>query len=630
MPEPTKNKPTFSNISWGSYFLFLLLSFWLIQSFFVTMPRQVTYNEFLAMVDSGQVQSVQWGDTQLAAELKPVTGAKPPAAPQTVVTSQLAGVDQTPLMKQLLDLKIPVTGKIDRPSWLQQFFSNWILPFGLLFLLYTWIGSRLTRSSAGPFGFGKSKAKLHERREKERATFEDVAALEEAKGELKEVVDFLKNPGKYLALGARIPRGVLLVGLPGTGKTLLARAVAGEADVPFFSLSGSEFMEMFVGVGAARVRDLFEQAKAMAPCIVFIDELDAIGKSRGGVGFSGSHDEREQTLNQLLAEMDGFDTSGGVILMAATNRPEVLDPALMRPGRFDRQVVLDPPDVTGREAILKVHCRKVKLALKVDLAVVSKRTPGMVGADLANVVNEAALAAARRGVGEVALSDFEEAIDRLQLGLKRKSTVMGEDEKHRVAYHEAGHTLTALTLPKADPVHRVTIIPRSIGALGATLQLPTEEKHLMTKEELQDRLCVMFGGRAAEELVFGDVSTGAKNDLERAAETARQMVCRFGMGTKLGPMTFGLSTELKYLNTPFGMGEERNYSERTAQAIDEEVKQLVDGEYRRARDILASKRETLDRIAGELFSKETLERSDLDKLLAQKRPDEKKEAVKAR
>jgi cell division protease FtsH len=618
-----KNKFGFSNISWLSYFLFLLFFFWILQALFAPGPRQVTYNEFLEMVDSGRVGSVQWGDAQLAAEVKPEENAKKPAQPVTVVTNQLTGVDETSLMKRLLDLKIPVTGKIDRPPWFQQFLTTWLLPIGLFFLIFSWLGSRLNRAAAGPLGFGKSRAKLHEREEKEKATFEDVAALEEAKGELKEVVDFLKNPRKYLALGARIPRGVLLVGMPGTGKTLLARAVAGEADVPFFSLSGSEFMEMFVGVGAARVRDLFEQAKSMAPCIVFIDELDAIGKSRGGMGFTGSHDEREQTLNQLLAEMDGFDTSGGVILMAATNRPEVLDPALLRPGRFDRQVVLDPPDLVGREAILKVHCRKVKLAAQIDLAVVSKRTPGMVGADLANVVNEAALAAARRGGVEVALPDFEEAIDRLQLGLKRKSTVMGEEEKRRVAYHEAGHALTALSLPKADPVHRVTIIPRSIGALGATLQLPTEERHLMTKEELQDRLCVMFGGRAAEELVFGDVSTGAKNDLDRASETARQMVCRFGMSGKLGPQTFGLPLELKYLNTPFGQGEERNYSEQTAQAIDAEVKRLVDREYSRAREILSSQQEALERIAKELLTKETLERSDLDRLLKENSPKEK-------
>ncbi len=616
-------KFNFSNVSWFTYFLMMFFFLWLAQIFFTPGPRTVSYNEFLQLADSGKIQSVQWGESQLVAEAKMGFPYKDPDKTETVITNQLSGVDQTSLMKLLLDWKVQVTGKSDKPNWFQQFLSNWLLPIGLMFLLYTWVAGRVSRSAAGPFSFGKSRAKLHEREEKEKATFEDVAGLEEAKDELKEVVDFLKHPKKYLALGARIPRGVLLVGLPGTGKTLMARAVAGEADVPFFALSGSEFMEMFVGVGAARVRDLFEQAKGRAPCIVFIDELDAIGKSRGGIGFSGSNDERDQTLNQLLAEMDGFDASGGVILMAATNRPEVLDQALMRPGRFDRQVVLDPPDLKGRLAILKVHSRKVKLAPGTDLEVLAKRTPGMVGADLANVVNEAALAAARRGVAEVALPDFEEAIDRLQLGLKRKSTVMGEEEKRRVAYHEAGHALTALSVPKADPVHRVTIIPRSIGALGATLQLPTEERHLMTKEELQDRLCVMFGGRAAEELVFGDVSTGARNDLERASETARQMVCRYGMSAKLGPQTFGLSLELKYLNTPLGQGEERNYSEETAKAIDGEVRQLVEEEYQRAQEILSSKRGALERIAKELLSKETLERSDLDKLLLESPTKEK-------
>ncbi len=618
-PDSAQNKKTYFGSSWLNYLLFFVFWFWVFQSFSSQGPRPVTYNEFLGLVESGRVQSVQWGDTQLEAQAKFGIPFRDPDKVETVMTTQLAGVDETFLMKRLLELKIPVTGKIDKPSWFMQFLTSWLLPIGIIFLLYTWFLSRVRggAASAGPFGFGKSRAKLHDKEDKEKVTFGDVAALDEAKGELEEVVDFLKNPRKYLSLGARIPRGVLLVGLPGTGKTLMARAVAGEADVPFFSLSGSDFIEMFVGVGAARVRDLFEQAKNRAPCIVFIDELDAIGQSRGGPGYSGAHDERDQTLNQLLSEMDGFDTSGGVILMAATNRPEVLDAALLRPGRFDRQVVLDPPDLVGREAILKLHCRKIQLADQVDLGMVARRTPGMVGADLANVVNEAALAAARRGVSQVESQDLEEAIDRLQLGLKKRSTVMGEEEKRRVATHEAGHTLIALSLPKADPVHRVTIIPRSIGALGATLQLPTNERHLITKEELGDRLCVMFGGRAAEEMAFGDVSTGARNDLERATETARQMVCRYGMSDQLGPQTFGLSTELKYLNTPFGRTEERNFSEKTAQAIDEEVKKMVDGQYARAREIMGSKREILDRIAAELFAKETLDRPDLDRILGE-------------
>ncbi|HUO57744.1 MAG TPA: ATP-dependent zinc metalloprotease FtsH [bacterium] len=616
MAAKKKYKFPFPRFSFLAYFLFIFFAYWVLQSL-LPAPRVVSYNEFLELIDSGRVKSVQWGDAQLVAEAKPAPGAKDPNQVEIILTNQLAAVDQTALVKKLVDSRIPVTGKSDRPSWLQQFVVNWVVPIGIFLFFYAWLSNRMSRSAAGPFGFGKSKAKLYDQLQKEKVTFEDVAALEEPKAELKEVVDFLKNPRKYLALGARIPRGVLLVGLPGTGKTLLARAVAGEAGVPFFSLSGSEFIEMFVGVGAARIRDLFEQAKTQAPCIVFIDELDAIGKTRG-VGFTGAHDEREQTLNQLLAELDGFDTSGGVILMAATNRPEVLDQALLRPGRFDRQVVLDPPDLAGRQAILKVHCRKVKLEDQANLEVVAKRTPGMVGADLANVVNEAALAAARRGGDKVGMADLEEAIDRLQLGLKKKSTVMREEEKRRVAYHEAGHALTALTVPKADPVHRVTIIPRSIGALGATLQLPTEERHLVTKEEILDRLCVMFGGRAAEELVFSDISTGAKDDLERATETARQMVCRFGMGGKLGPATFGRTQELQYLNLPFGTGEERNFSEQTARLIDTEVRSIIGKEYGRALGLLRRRRRTLEAIALELLAHETLEKADLERILAEK------------
>jgi cell division protease FtsH len=468
---------------------------------------------------------------------------------------------------------------------------------------------------AGPLSFGRSKAKIYDLQESERVTFADVAGVDEAEAELVEVVDFLKNPQKYQELGARIPKGILLVGPPGTGKTLLAKAVAGEAGVPFFSLSGSEFVEMFVGVGAARMRDLFEQAKERAPCIVFIDELDAIGKSRGGVGALATHDEREQTLNQLLVEMDGFDARTGVAIMAATNRPEVLDPALLRAGRFDRQVVVDRPDVRGRQEILAVHTRRVKLG-SVDLGVVARRTPGMVGADLANVVNEAALAAARRGSKVVEQNDFEEAIDRIQLGLKKRGRAMSEDEKRRVAYHESGHSLVALSVEHADPVHRVTIIPRSIGALGATLQLPTEDRYLVTKRELEDRICVMLGGRAAEELCCDDISTGAQNDLERATETARQMVCRFGMSDKLGAVTFGRPVGARFLETPVVLGEDRNFSEETARAIDSEVRRVVDAQHRRAREILERRRPCLEALAQELLVKETLERIDVEKILA--------------
>ena len=448
-----------------------------------------------------------------------------------------------------------------------------------------------------------------------KVTFEDVAGVDEAEAELVEVVDFLRHPQKYTALGARIPKGVLLVGTPGTGKTLLARAVAGEAGVPFFSLSGSEFVEMFVGLGAARMRDLFQEAKKRAPCIVFIDELDAIGKSRGGVAAFSTHDEREQTLNQLLVEMDGFEATAGVIIMAATNRPEVLDQALLRAGRFDRQVVVDRPDLRGREEILKVHVRKLTLADQVDLVLLAQRTPGMVGADLAKVANEAALAAARRGSAEVAQRDFELAIDRIQLGLEKKGRVMNEEEKRRVAYHESGHALVAMSVDRANPVHRVTIIPRSIGALGVTLQLPTEDRYLVTREDLLDRVCVMYGGRVAEEVVFGDVSSGAHDDLARATETARAMVTRLGMSERMGAMTYGRSQGSRFLP---GMDvEERTYSEETARAIDAEIRALLEDQRRRATEILSERRALLERMAQRLLEVETLDRAEIERLQAE-------------
>ncbi|HEX8953057.1 MAG TPA: ATP-dependent zinc metalloprotease FtsH, partial [Polyangia bacterium] len=464
----------------------------------------------------------------------------------------------------------------------------------------------------GLMAIGRSKAKVYVESET-RQTFADVAGADEAKEELNEVVEFLRTPERFRRLGGKIPKGVLLVGAPGTGKTLLARAVAGEAKVPFFSMSGSEFVELFVGVGAARVRDLFEQAKQKAPCIVFIDELDALGKSRS-MNPLGTHDEREQTLNQLLVEMDGFDPNVGVIIMAATNRPEILDPALLRAGRFDRQVIVDRPDLRGREAILGVHTRSAKLAPGVDLGVVARRTPGMSGADLANVVNEAALAAARRSAPALETRDFEEAVDRIQLGLRRKGRVIRDDEKERIAHHEAGHALVALSLPHADPVHRVTIIPRSTGALGATLQLPTDERYLMTREELRDRICVMLAGRVAEELACGDASTGAADDLERATATARQMICRFGMSEAVGPITLGGAPGLRYLDVPAELGAPRDYSEETARRIDAALRALVEGERDRAQAILEERRFALERIAGRLLAVETLERAELEKL----------------
>ncbi len=488
--------------------------------------------------------------------------------------------------------------------------ASWLLPVVLVLLVLSLVRARLPGGGAGAFSFGRSRAKLYAEKDVG-VTFEDVAGVDEAKAELAEVVELLRDPKKFGRLGGRLPKGILLVGPPGTGKTLLARAVAGEAGVPFFSINGSEFVELFVGVGAARVRDLFNDAAAKAPCIVFIDELDALGKARG-LG-PMSHDEREQTLNQLLVELDGFDPHSGVVLMAATNRPEILDPALLRAGRFDRHVLVDRPDKAGRLAILKVHTRTVTLADDADLDAIAAMTPGFAGADLANIVNEAALAAARRGANEVGQVDFEEAIDRVQLGLKKRSRAMNDDEKRRVAFHEGGHALVALSVEHADPVHRVTIVPRSIGALGATLQLPTEDRYLMTRAELLDRLCIMLGGRAAEELACGDVSTGAQNDLERASETARQMVCRFGMSEQLGAQTFGRALASQFLDLP--VGEDRNYSEQTAQAIDAEVAAILDTQHQRARRILAERRDTLELIAARLLERETLDADELERML---------------
>ncbi|HKG90270.1 MAG TPA: ATP-dependent zinc metalloprotease FtsH [Gemmatimonadaceae bacterium] len=611
----------------GAYLLAALVVLSLLQFFAVRAPRPraVPYSDFLAQLRAGNVKEVRLASDRILAELKSIPDSLRPtpaelrrvrdtAAFRTISTDRLPGVEESYLIEEMQSRGVVFSGRAARDSVWRQFLLGG-LPFLLMIGLYFWAMTRMQRRG-GPLSFGKSTAKIYDKNEGERVTFADVAGVEEAKAELVEVVGFLKDPTRYRALGARIPKGVLLVGSPGTGKTLLARAVAGEANVPFFSLSGSEFVEMFVGVGAARMRALFEQAKERAPCIIFIDELDAIGKSRGGAAAFATHDEREQTLNQLLVEMDGFDPGKGVIIMGATNRPEVLDQALLRAGRFDRQVLVDRPTVEGRVAILQVHARRVKLAPEVRLETVAQRTAGMVGADLANVVNEAALAAGRRNAASVTQADFEEAIDRIQLGLKRRGRVMNEEEKRRVAVHEGGHALVALSVEHADPVHRVTIIPRSIGALGATLQLPTEDRYLLTRGELRDRLCVMLGGRAAEEIALDDISTGAHNDLERASETARQMVTRFGMTDELGPVTYGRATSARFLQTPVDLGEERNYSEETARAIDAAVRAMVDAEHERARRILEERRDVLDRIAQLLLERETVERVELEALVA--------------
>jgi cell division protease FtsH len=596
----------------GAYLLLAFAALLFVQGVIAkrTAPKAVPMSELLQQVRDGKIGEVLIRDAEIVAVLR----AEGDQKPQRIVATRLPGIDETALVKELQEKGVRFTGFIEQASWMETFLVAWVLPIAVFGGIWFFLMRRMQGGRGGPLSIGKNKARIYDATQAGKVTFDDVAGVDEAEAELVEVVDFLKNPQKYTALGARIPKGVLLVGPPGTGKTLLAKAVAGEAGVPFFSLSGSEFVEMFVGLGAARMRDLFEEARKRAPCIVFIDELDAIGKSRAGVAAFSTHDEREQTLNQLLAEMDGFEATAGVMIMAATNRPEVLDQALLRAGRFHRQVVVDRPDLRGREEILKVHVRKVKLADDADLLVLAQRTPGMVGADLAKVVNEAALAAARRGSELVGQQDFEVAIDRIQLGLEKKGRVMSEDEKRRVAYHESGHALVALSVDRANPVHRVTIIPRSIGALGVTLQLPTEDRYLVTKEDLLDRICVMFGGRVAEELVCGDISTGAHDDLTRATETARQMVTRLGMSEKLGAMTFGRQQSSRFLD---GLGmEERTYSEETARAIDAEVRAILEGQHRRATEILTREREVLERITRRLIEVETLDRAEIDTLVA--------------
>jgi cell division protease FtsH len=531
-------------------------------------------------------------------------------------------VDDDGLVKELEASGVSYRGEIS-DNWFRDFLLMWILPLAVLVIIWSFIFKRMGAGGAGEtfMSFGKSRAKIYSESDM-KVTFNDVAGVDEAKEELVEIIEFLRHPEKFTRLGGRIPKGVLLVGPPGTGKTLLSKAVAGEAKVPFFSMSGSEFVEMFVGVGASRVRDLFQQAVQKAPCIIFIDELDALGRARGA-GMAGAHEEREQTLNQLLAEMDGFDARKGVIIMAATNRPEILDPALLRPGRFDRHVLVDRPNIKDREDILRIHIRGVKLSKDVDVSVIAARTPGFVGADLANIVNEAALLAARKNKTEVDMTDFEAAIDRIVAGLEKKRRVMNKKEKEIVAYHECGHTIVAELLPTTDPVHRVSIVQRGIAALGYTLQLPTEDRYLMTRTELVDKLRVMLGGRVAEELVFQEVSTGAQNDLQRAAVIARSMVTEYGMTEKFGPLTFEKERRPMFLDLGLPSGA-REYSEETAREIDQEVRRLVDEAYRKVQEMLTGNQDKLKSLAAALLEKETIEGEDIRKILGL--PEKKGEA----
>ena len=582
-------------------------------------PETVSYSEFKSLVKANKVSDLMLYKDTITGTLA-LTGLEGVLPKEKIEEIKRAGkgapgflttrVEDPGLVPELEAAHIRFTGHVANP-WVSTLLS-WILPAVIFFGLWMIVMKRMNPQS-GLMSIGKSRAKVYVEHQTG-VTFDDIAGIDEARGELMEIVDFLKNPARYRRLGGKIPKGVLLVGAPGTGKTLLAKAVAGEAGVPFFSLTGSNFVEMFVGVGAARVRDLFVQAQAKAPSIVFIDELDAVGKARGVNPGFGGHDEHEQTLNQLLAELDGFDTQAGVIILAATNRPEILDPALLRPGRFDRQVVIDRPDLKGREKILEVHTRKVTLAPGLDLSVIAGRTPGFVGADLANLVNEAALHAAREGKDAVALTDFDQAIDRIVGGLERKSRIISPKEKEIVAHHEAGHALVAESREHADKVSKISIIPRGVAALGYTQQQPTEDRYLMTRAELLDRLDVLLGGRVAEEIIFGDVSTGAHDDLQRASDLARHMVTQYGMSDALGLGTFERPRQALFLRGP--SVSEREYSADTARVIDDEMRKLLEAARQRVRETLEEKRNILEALAKLLIEKEAVDRNALTTLLA--------------
>jgi cell division protease FtsH len=603
------------------YVIAIVVAIVLLQSvFFAPHAENLSYSEFKTLVRNGKVSDLVL-DKQVITGTLATEGLEGVFSKERVEALKRDGggahrfttarVDDPALVAELEAANVKFTGRAEN-TWLSVLLS-WVVPALVFMGVWMFVMRRMGGAQGGLLAIGKSKAKVYVQHSTG-VTFDDVAGIDEARGELMEIVNFLKEPERYQRLGGKIPKGVLIVGAPGTGKTLLAKAVAGEAGVPFFSLSGSDFVEMFVGVGAARVRDLFAQAQEKAPSIIFIDELDALGKARGVSTLVGGHDEREQTLNQLLAEMDGFDTQKGVILLAATNRPEILDPALLRPGRFDRQVVIDRPDVKGREKILQVHTRKVKLAPGLDLSVVAARTPGFVGADLANIANEAALRAAREGKDAVDMTDFDEAIDRVVAGLERKSRVINPREKEIVAYHEAGHALVAESRPHADRVAKISIIPRGVAALGYTQQRPTEDRYLMTRAELLDRLDVLLGGRVAEELTFGDVSTGAQDDLQRATDIARHMITAYGMSETLGLATFEAPRQAMFL--PMPSGGPKQYSERTAEAIDAEIQKLLEAAHSRVRETLGAKLVTLEALAKRLIEKEVVDRDALTKLIA--------------
>ncbi len=602
-------KPTHFSI-W--YFAVVLLIVLAVQEYVLAPAVEtISYGTFKQFVANGAVDNLKLSPQWIEGELKPVAGSaetKKETASKEVKRFVTVRVDDPGLIKEFDDRKINYSG-LYQSHWLNAILT-WGIPILIFFFIWRILFKRLS-SQPGIMSIGKNKAKIYAEDEM-RVTFEDVAGVDEATQELKEVVQFLQTPERFRRLGGKLPKGVLLVGPPGTGKTLLAKAVAGEAKVPFFSISGSDFVEMFVGVGASRVRDLFAQAETNAPCIIFIDELDALGKARSGIAMGGV-DEREQTLNQLLVEMDGFDSKKGVIIMAATNRPEILDPALLRAGRFDRTVLVDRPDINGREAIIRVHIKGVTTGPDVEIRKLAARTPGFVGADLANMINEAALLAARTSKNFVTMEDFDEAIDRIVGGLEKKTRVMNPREKEIVAYHESGHALVAISVPGTDPVHKISIIPRGIAALGYTQQLPTEDRYLMSRSELMARLYVLLGGRVAEELVFGDISTGAQNDLNRATDIIRSMVTEYGMSEKIGLVTFEKERSNPYF--PTGDRTKSAYSEETAQAIDREIATIMQAAHDKVTTILSGKKETLDRVARTLLQKEVIEGDELRALV---------------
>jgi cell division protease FtsH len=633
---PTPNPPYRLPI-WNIILMLILLWIWQDAVTNLTV-KTLDYSEFKKHVRNGEVTEAKISPDRIQGKITLKAGSTNSAAGGTntasVTTNTVAGkktradpdgdpntflfrttpVEDPELVKEMEAAGVKFTGL--RPSFLSQFLLAWILPIGIMILIWSFISRKIGSGAQSLLSIGKNKARIVVDKNTG-VTFADVAGCDEAKFELQEVVDFLKNPDRYKLLGAKIPKGVLLVGPPGTGKTLLARAVAGEAGVKFFSLSGSDFVEMFVGVGAARVRDLFQQAKASAPCIVFIDELDAIGRQRG-VHMGPVNDEREQTLNQLLVEMDGFEANKGVILLAATNRPEILDRAILRPGRFDRQVIVDAPDIDGREAILRVHSKGKPLAAEVNLRRIAQATPGFSGADLANTMNEAALLAARRKSVQIQQRDLEEAIEKVVAGPERKSRRLGEDEKRRVAYHEVGHALVAAESELSDPVHKISIVPRGRAALGYTMQLPNNQQYLATRAELLARIRGLLGGRAAEEVVFGEVSTGAENDLERATAIARQMACVYGMTERIG-LAHVAHRQNGMLAGPDAQLQ-RDSSEATAREIDEEVKKILDRSYAEAKQILSTKRNHLETVSAELLKRETLAGDEFYQLIGKERP----------